>query len=145
MNAYRDSRSARGIPSVHRGEDVKLTERSARVVAAVKLHRHVGRRRAARFLAEGPNLIEAALRRGLVSEIFATEAAMARFGALLAGAPVHLVTERAAKALSETVTPVGLVAVCSVPETSLDDVLTDSPRAWWPSRRRSPSPATQEP
>ncbi|GAB4947735.1 hypothetical protein MAHJHV47_46770 [Mycobacterium avium subsp. hominissuis] len=27
---------------------------------AAKLHRHVGRRRAARFLAEGPNLVEAA-------------------------------------------------------------------------------------
>src|SRR6185295_6853105 len=105
-----------------------LTDRSARVAAAVKLHRHVGRRRAARFLAEGPNLVEAALRRGLVSEIFATEAAVARFGALLADAPVQLVTERAAKALSETVTPVGLVAVCSVPETALDDVLTSAPR-----------------
>jgi RNA methyltransferase, TrmH family len=30
--------------------------------------------------------------------------------------------------LSETVTPVGLVAVCSVPEVSLDDVLGGSPR-----------------
>jgi TrmH family RNA methyltransferase len=40
---------------------------------------------------------------------------------------VHLVTDRAAKALSETVTPVGLVAVCSVPETSLSDVLADAP------------------
>jgi TrmH family RNA methyltransferase len=98
------------------------------VAAAVKLHRHVGRRRAARFLAEGPNLVEAAMRRGLVSEVFATEAAVDRFGSLLTGAQVHLVTERAAKALSETVTPVGLVAVCSVPETSLDDVLADSPR-----------------
>ena len=98
------------------------------MVAAVKLHRHVGRRRAARFLAEGPNLVEAALRRGLVSEVFATEAAMDRFGALLADAPVELVTERAAKALSETVTPVGLVAVCSVPETTLDDVLAKAPR-----------------
>jgi TrmH family RNA methyltransferase len=98
------------------------------VTAAVKLQRHVGRRRAARFLAEGPNLVEAAMRRGLVSEVFATEAAHARFGSLLAGAQVHLVTERAAKALSETVTPVGLVAVCSVPEISLDDVLADSPR-----------------
>jgi len=68
------------------------------------------------------------LRRGLVSEVFATEAAQARFGSLLSGAQVHLVTEKAAKALSETVTPVGLVAVCSVPETSLDDVLADSPR-----------------
>ncbi len=98
------------------------------MAAAIKLHRHVGRRRAGRFLAEGPNLVEAALRRGLVSEVFATEAAMARFGSLLTGMQVQLVTERAAKALSETVTPVGLVAVCSVPETSLDDVLGDSPR-----------------
>jgi TrmH family RNA methyltransferase len=30
--------------------------------------------------------------------------------------------------LSETVTPVGLVAVCSIPEVGLDDVLADSPR-----------------
>ncbi|OBF88107.1 RNA methyltransferase [Mycobacterium sp. 852002-51152_SCH6134967] len=98
------------------------------MVAAVKLHRHVGRRRAARFLAEGPNLVEAALRRGLVSEVFATEDAAHRFGAMLADVPVHLVTERAAKALSETVTPVGLVAVCATPETSLGEVLAASPR-----------------
>jgi TrmH family RNA methyltransferase len=98
------------------------------VADAVKLHRHIGRRRAARFLAEGPNLVEAALRRGLVSEVFATESAMSRFGAMLTDTPVHLVTERAAKALSDTVTPVGLVAVCSVPETTLDDVLADSPQ-----------------
>jgi TrmH family RNA methyltransferase len=98
------------------------------VAAAVKLHRHIGRRRAARFLAEGPNLVEAALRRGLVSEVFATESAMSRFGAMLTDIPVHPVTDRAAKALSDTVTPVGLVAVCSAPETTLDDVLADSPR-----------------
>jgi RNA methyltransferase, TrmH family len=98
------------------------------VAAAIKLHRHVGRRRAARFLAEGPNLVEAALRRGLVSEIFATEAALDRFGSMLTDVPVHPVSERAAKALSDTVTPVGLVAVCSLPETSLSDVLSTSPR-----------------
>lgn len=98
------------------------------MTAAVKLHRHIGRRRAARFLAEGPNLVEAALRRGLVSEVFATEAAMDRFGDLLAAVPVQLVTERAAKALSDTVTPVGLVAVCRLPEVSLDDVLAAEPR-----------------
>lgn len=98
------------------------------MAAAIKLHRHVGRRRAARFLAEGPNLVEAAMRRGLVIEIFVTEAALARFGSLLADAPVHVVTERAAKALSDTVTPVGLVAVCDVPSTTLADVLADSPR-----------------
>jgi TrmH family RNA methyltransferase len=93
------------------------------VAAAIKLHRHVGRRRAASFLAEGPNLVEAALRRGLVSEVFATEAALARFGSILGDAHVHVVTERAAKALSDTVTPSGLVAVCSVPEVALADVL----------------------
>lgn len=98
------------------------------MAAAVKLQRHIGRRRAARFLAEGPNLVEAALRRGLVSEVFATEAALDRFGALLADAPVQLVTERAAKSLSDTVTPVGLVAVCRVPEVSLDEVLAAAPR-----------------
>jgi TrmH family RNA methyltransferase len=98
------------------------------VAAAIKLHRHVGRRRAASFLAEGPNLVEAALRRGLVSEVFATESAMSRFGSMLADVSVHLVTERAAKALSDTVTPVGLVAVCSVPEVTLADVLAGAPR-----------------
>jgi RNA methyltransferase, TrmH family len=98
------------------------------VAAAIKLHRHIGRRRTARFLAEGPNLVEAALRRGLVSEVFVTESAQNRFGSMLADIAVHVVTERAAKALSETVTPVGLVAVCAVPETDLDDVLAGSPR-----------------
>jgi TrmH family RNA methyltransferase len=97
-------------------------------VAAVKLHRHVGRTRAARFLAEGPNLVEAALRRGLVGEVFATEDALHRFGAMLDGAQVHVVTEKAAKALSDTVTPVGLVAVCSTPEGRLADVLASGPR-----------------
>ncbi|WP_422746544.1 TrmH family RNA methyltransferase [Mycobacterium sp. WMMD1722] len=98
------------------------------MAAAVKLHRHVGRRRAARFLAEGPNLVEAALRRGVVSEVFATEAAAQRFSAVLADTEVHLVTERAAKVLSDTVTPVGLVAVCRMPQISLEEVLGRSPR-----------------
>ncbi len=98
------------------------------MAAAIKLHRHIGRRRAARFLAEGPNLVEAALRRGLVSEVFVTESASARFGAMLGDVPVHLVTDRAAKALSDTVTPAGLVAVCSVPDVGLADVIADGPR-----------------
>jgi RNA methyltransferase, TrmH family len=98
------------------------------VVAAVKLHRQVARRRTARFLAEGPNLVEAALRCGLVCEVFATESAAERFAPLLSGVPVHVVTERAAKALSDTVTPVGLVAVCTMPQTSLQAVLAAGPR-----------------
>ena len=68
------------------------------------------------------------MRRGLVSEAFVTESASARFGAMLSDVPVHLVTDRAAKALSDTVTPVGLVAVCSVPDVGLADVIADGPR-----------------
>lgn len=37
-------------------------------------------------------------------------------------------TERAAKALSDTVTPAGLVAVCDLPATRLEDVLAGSPQ-----------------
>jgi len=107
-----------------------LTERSARVVASVKLHRQVARRRAQRFLVEGAHLVGAASDRGLVREIFVTEAAAQRYATLLGGhdaAAVSLVTERAAKALSDTVTPVGLVAVCEQPRLDLDDVLAGSP------------------
>ncbi|MGH3955478.1 MAG: TrmH family RNA methyltransferase [Mycobacterium sp.] len=82
------------------------------MIDAVKLHRPAARRRAGLFLAEGPNLVEAALRAGAVERVFATEAAAERFAGLLVDASVHLVTERAAKALSDTVTPVGLVAQC---------------------------------
>ena len=107
-----------------------LTERSARVTAAVKLHRQVARRRAQRFLVEGAHLVEAASGRGLIREVFVTEAAAERMAALLAGhdADVHLVTERAAKALSDTVTPAGLVAVCEMPGFALDDVLSGAPQ-----------------
>ena len=107
-----------------------LTERSARVAAAVKLHRHVARRRAGQFLAEGLNLVEAASARGLVRDVFVTESAAERHSSFVGAvhAPVHLVTERAAKALSDTVTPAGLVAVCVMPATRLADVLADAPR-----------------
>jgi RNA methyltransferase, TrmH family len=98
------------------------------VVAAAKLLRHVGRKRTGLFLAEGPNLVEAALVRGLVTDVFVTEAASQRFADLLADTPTHLVTEKAAKSLSDTVTPVGLVAVCTMPETNLAEVLAASPR-----------------
>jgi RNA methyltransferase, TrmH family len=68
------------------------------------------------------------LRRGLVFDVFVTEAARERFAGLLAQASYHVVTDKAAKALSDTVTPVGLVAVCSIPEVALADVLAASPK-----------------
>lgn len=71
--------------------------------------------------------MEAAARRGLVIEVFATDAARDRHAGLLSGLPVRAVTERAAKALSETVTPSGLVAVCRLPEVDLAEVLAADP------------------
>ena len=104
-----------------------LTERSATVTDAVKLQRRAERAAAHRFLAEGPNLIEAAVRRGVVERVFATETAATRHHELLDGLAVVLVTERAMKALSDTVTPSGLVAVCHQPQVALDVVLAGDP------------------
>jgi TrmH family RNA methyltransferase len=68
-----------------------------------------------------------------VAELFATPAAAERNSGLLAtagaaGVPVSLVTERAAAALSETVTPQGLVAVCGLLDVPLDEALTGAAR-----------------
>lgn len=63
----------------------------------------------------------------MVEEVFATAAAADRHSALLRGLPVTLVTEPAAKALSDTVTPSGLVAVCRIPDPRLDSILADEP------------------
>lgn len=98
------------------------------MVAAAKLLRLAGRRRAGRFIVEGANLVEAAIRHGLVVEVFATESALERFADLLEGSEVHAITDKAAKSLSDTVTPVGLYAVCTPPDVSLEEVLAGNPR-----------------
>jgi len=97
------------------------------VAAVAKLLRSADRRRTGRFLAEGPNLVGAAVRRGLVEEVFATPDAAERHGDLFAGLPTHAITDAAAKKLSETVTPPGLVAVCRVPHADLDEILVAKP------------------
>jgi TrmH family RNA methyltransferase len=109
------------------GTSAPLTPKSARVMAAVKLHRHTGRMRSGLFLAEGPNLVEAAAARGAVDEVFATAAAAERHQGMLRDLPVTLVTESAAKALSDTVTPSGLIAVCRILDPRLDAVLAEKP------------------
>ena len=95
-----------------------LTERSARVAAARKLTRRAGRDAACAFLAEGRQAVSEALATtpDAVREVFATEAAADAHRDLLADttAPVRLVTDKAAAGLSETVTPQGLVAVCTM-------------------------------
>jgi TrmH family RNA methyltransferase len=63
----------------------------------------------------------------VVERVFATETAAKRHHEILDGLAVVAVTERAMKALSDTVTPSGLVAVCRQPQISLDRVLSGAP------------------
>jgi TrmH family RNA methyltransferase len=79
---------------------------------ARKLSRRSVRSERRLFLADGPKAVEAALARGLVLEVFATEAAREQYAGLLGDAPVTLVEPRAGELLSDSVSPAGLVAVC---------------------------------
>jgi TrmH family RNA methyltransferase len=68
-----------------------------------------------------------------VFELFATETAATRHAELvaaanLAGVTVSFITDRAASALSETVTPQGLLAVCGLFDMPLADALVGAPR-----------------
>lgn len=105
-----------------------LTERSGRVAAARKLTRRAGRDAAGAFLAEGRQSVSEALAAGAVTELFATEAAAAAHADLLAGAPVRLVTEKAAAGLSETASPQGLVAVCPLRDVPAATLAAAPPR-----------------
>ncbi|KQU31420.1 MULTISPECIES: TrmH family RNA methyltransferase [unclassified Rhodococcus (in: high G+C Gram-positive bacteria)] len=109
-----------------------LTERTPRVVSAVKLQRGVERRRTGLFLAEGENAVTEAVAAGVVREVFATERWFDEHRGLLeasaaAGAQPQLMTERAAKSLSDTVTPPGIVAVCTSVVVSLAEALAANP------------------
>lgn len=98
----------------------------------MKLARSAERKKTGLFLAEGFNAVSEAARAGLVRELFWTADALERHRGLIedirsSGARAHLVTDRAAKALSDTVTPQGLVAVCRVIDASLDRALAHRP------------------
>jgi len=110
-----------------------FTERTPRVVAAVKLHRSPHRRSTGLFLAEGAQAVTEALSYGAVRELFATAAAAETHRSILndaarRGVRISLVSTRAAAALSDTVTPQGLVAVCALVEVTLDTALAGNPR-----------------
>jgi TrmH family RNA methyltransferase len=68
------------------------------------------------------------LRAGVVLEVFATAEAIARDAELLTDVTVDEISPKDAAALSETVTPQGLVAVCWQVDAAASDVLARSPR-----------------
>ena len=114
--------------------DEPFTERTPRIVNAAKLHRAAVRRKTGRFLAEGSNAVMSALRHGSVVDLFLTEDALDSFGRELdgltgddtRGVHVSLITDRAAHALSESVTSTGLFALCASQLTDLDGVLASA-------------------
>jgi TrmH family RNA methyltransferase len=108
--------------------------RAPRVKAAQRLGKRAFRARDRRFLAEGPQAVrEAVGRPGTVVELFATSEAAARHPEIVTaaeagGTPVHLVNGAVMAALSQTVTPQGLVAVCGLLDVPLAQVLAARPR-----------------
>ncbi|HVS68972.1 MAG TPA: RNA methyltransferase [Mycobacteriales bacterium] len=95
--------------------------RNARILAARALHSARGRRTASALLAEGPHAVAAAQARSFeIREVFVTDEAADRERPLMrelarSGVPIHAVTERALRAVAETVTPQGIVAVVASP------------------------------
>jgi TrmH family RNA methyltransferase len=115
-----------------------LAERSPRIAAAHRLLRRSRRTETGEFLAEGAPAVTEAIayardNPGEVLELFITEAAAAKHvrlvrAAFAAKVEVTQVTEKAAAALSDAVTPQGIVVRCAHPQTSVADVLAGSPK-----------------
>ncbi|MEO9139319.1 MAG: RNA methyltransferase [Jatrophihabitans sp.] len=103
-----------------------LSSSNARLAAARRLTGRSARRETGRFLAEGVQAVREALAADAVLEMFATADAIERHPELTEQAVEISVKD--AVALSETVTPQGLVAVCRLVQPHLEDVLVAAPR-----------------
>lgn len=98
-----------------------LTSGNTRVKEARKLSRRSVRSERRLFLADGPKAVEGALAvPDCVVELFATPAAIVEYADLLGAASVTPVDDRAMAALSDSVSPAGVVAVCRFLDVPLD-------------------------
>lgn len=105
-----------------------LSDSNARLASARRLTSRKGRRDAGLFLAEGAQAVREALAADAVTELFATAEAIDRHTDLLSSCDVKEISTKAAAALSETVTPQGLIAVCARNDVSLADALAGQPK-----------------
>lgn len=110
-----------------------FTERTPRIVNAVKLHRAAGRKKAGLFLIEGENAVDAAVATGAARDIFVTAKAAQRFPEIITAAGymdvyVHPITDRAAQSLADTVTSTGIFAVCKPVLWSPGKILAGKPQ-----------------
>ena len=111
-----------------------LTVGNTRVKDARRLSRRSVRTERRLFLADGPKAVQGALEREVVVEVFATPTAGEQYAALVAAAPrTSYVDERALASLSDSVTPAGIVAVCSFLDVTLDDALAAATNPTTPS------------
>jgi TrmH family RNA methyltransferase len=105
-----------------------------KVRGVAKLTKKDARSTTGLFLLEGPQGLKEALDRPkLIVELYATEEAVARYPELVERAKtarieVQLVTEPVLKALSDTTSPQGVVAVCQQLDVSLEAVIASKPR-----------------
>jgi TrmH family RNA methyltransferase len=114
-----------------------VNPRAERVRAVRRLASRVGRSRAGLFVAEGPQAVREAVRAhasapapGVVVALYATDRAAARCSTELraareAGIDVVAVDDEVLAAMTDTVTPQGLLAVCRLVDRPLDDVLDE--------------------
>jgi RNA methyltransferase, TrmH family len=111
-----------------------LSPRNRRVTAARRLAKRGFRDADRAFLAEGPQAVREALAlAGAVTEVFVAPDAELRHADLVraadtAGIPVHRLPAADLAALSGTVTPQGIVAVCGFLDVPLTQALAGSPR-----------------
>ncbi|WP_194846542.1 TrmH family RNA methyltransferase [Mumia zhuanghuii] len=112
-----------------------LTPRTGRVKAARRLATRRFREKERAFLAEGPQAVREALDAGrsqpaLVHDVYATAAATERYPELaeVAGERWHVVDDEVVAAISETVSPQGMVAVCDYLDVALEAALARGPR-----------------
>ena len=107
--------------------------RSPRVKAARQLAKRALRQRARSFLAEGPQAAgEALAAGGVVTQLFVTSSAQARYGDLIRlaaaqGADVHAVSGEVMTELAQTITPQGVLAVCRFMDVPLAQVTARAP------------------
>jgi TrmH family RNA methyltransferase len=105
---------------------------AAKVRGVAKLAKKDARSETGLFLLEGPQgLKEAVNRPKLVVEVFATEDALERYAEHFeklesARVTVHPVSERALKAMADTATPQGVIAVCEQLDVSLESVVNET-------------------
>jgi RNA methyltransferase, TrmH family len=123
-------RSGRELPASPEVTDA----RSPRVRSARQLARRTFRQRGRLFLAEGPQAVREALGSAdVVTELFITGPALARFGELAGqaaaqGAPVRTVSGEVMAELAQTVTPQGVLAVCRFIDVPLGKLIAAAPQ-----------------